>query len=42
MIASGAINERDLDEFRALLDTPEFVDLPQFALAAWGQRPSPR
>lgn len=42
MIASGAISERDLDEFRVLLDDPEFIDLPQFALAAWGQRPSAR
>lgn len=41
LIADNAASSRDLEDFHALLEDPTFIDIPQFTLAAWGQRPWP-
>lgn len=41
MLATGQITQQDIDAFHDYLADPTFVDIPQFTLAAWGQRPVP-
>ncbi|WP_312880643.1 class I SAM-dependent methyltransferase [Actinokineospora xionganensis] len=37
LLKSGKVTQADLDEFHTLLADPEFIDIPQFTLAAWGR-----
>ena len=39
LIETGLITAADVEQWRAELADPAFVDIPQFTLAAWGRRP---
>lgn len=40
LLDSGRVTDADLTDFAALLKDPEFIDIPQMTISAWGRRPT--
>ncbi|MCO1578791.1 class I SAM-dependent methyltransferase [Crossiella sp. SN42] len=37
MLAEGLVSESDMAEFERLLNSPTFIDIPQFTISVWGR-----